>query len=135
MTIPCLCIVTAKTTREEENTWNNNTDVTVSLLLRLHATGCSLTPKPGVTSAPRIWRPLWSLSGLPGVTQGGLCPVSGGTKQYERFRDTIFLNYWAIVFVQDVVFLISFDRYFNVFFVIFFLFFVKMVCLCLFFSL
>lgn len=32
-------------------------------------------------------------------------PLRGGTKQYERFRDTIFLNYWAIVFVQDVVFL------------------------------
>lgn len=33
-----------------------------------------------------------------------------GTKQYERFRDTIFLNYWAIVFVQDVDFF-----YFNIF--------------------
>lgn len=58
----------------------------------------------GVTSVPGIWRPLWLLYELPGVTEGGLCPVSGGTKQYERFRDTIFLNYWAIVFVQDVVF-------------------------------
>lgn len=61
--------------------------------------------------------------------------ISGATKQYERFRDTIFLNYWAIVFVQDVevVFLISFDFYFHVFFVISFLFFFlvcsKMVCL------
>lgn len=35
--------------------------------------------------------------------------VSGDTKQYERFRDTIFLNYWAIVFVQDVfLFFLSF---------------------------
>lgn len=54
-------------------------------------------------------------SELPGVAQGRLCPVSGGTKQYERFRDTIFLNYWAIVFVQDVVFRISFSCYFHVF--------------------
>lgn len=57
-----------------------------------------------VTSARGIWRPLWLPTELPGVAQGGLCPVSGGTKQYERFRDTIFLNYWAIAFVQDVVF-------------------------------
>lgn len=37
---------------------------------------------------------------------------SGGTKQYERFRDTIFLNYWAIVFVQDVDFFYYFIIYF-----------------------
>lgn len=35
-------------------------------------------------------------------------PLLGGDKQYGRFRDTIFLNYWAIVFVQDVVFYVLF---------------------------
>lgn len=69
---------------------------------------------PAAASPPRnLWSdtsswdlapPAAKLPELPGVVaQGGLCPVSGGTKQYERFRDTIFLNYWAIVFVQDVV--------------------------------
>lgn len=36
--------------------------------------------------------------------------VSGDTKQYERFRDTIFLNYWAIVFVQDVFLFFKFSH-------------------------
>lgn len=60
--------------------------------------------------------------------------VSGGTKQYERFRDTIFLNYWAIVFVQDVVFnFIQMSNIFMSFLWVFFFFFVKLGCLCHFF--
>lgn len=41
------------------------------------------------------------------VSMNSLMGTDEGTKQYERFRDTIFLNYWAIVFVKDVEFFFS----------------------------
>ena len=137
VTIPCLCIVTAKTSQRRREHMKRQTGLPLS----------SATPAchwlqldpitSGATSAFGIRRPL-VVTAWPAWCRTGWTSVGGGTKQYERFRDTIFLNYWAIVFVQDVVFfLFHFDCYFNVFVIFFFLCVCvsKMVCLCLFFSL
>uniref|UniRef100_A0A3Q1BFV2 Voltage-dependent T-type calcium channel subunit alpha n=1 Tax=Amphiprion ocellaris TaxID=80972 RepID=A0A3Q1BFV2_AMPOC len=105
----------------------------ISLLLRLHATGCSLTPEPLERHQHLGFGALCGLY-LNCLVLHRVELVSGGTKQYERFRDTIFLNYWAIVFVQDVVF--NFIRLlFSCLFCDFLFFLSKMVCLCLSFSL
>lgn len=58
-------------------------------------------------SAERV--PFWLLGRLRStVSMNSLMGTDEGTKQYERFRDTIFLNYWAIVFVKDVEFFSGF---------------------------
>lgn len=68
---------------------------------------CTILPNPkrmgtrDVDMSPPCLRPRLRSDELP-------APLPGGDKQYGRFRDTIFLNYWAIVFVQDVVFYVLF---------------------------
>lgn len=85
------------------------------------------SPEEGVP----FW-PLWRLQST--VLLNSLKGTDEGTKQYERFRDTIFLNYWAIVLVKDVEFL--FFSILLVLFVFFFVIFSFSKCLnCLLFAL
>lgn len=108
VTIPCIFFSLLPKEHKRTLRWGLNKLITGLSLLK-HASGSVgnlmtsswrsvQNPGEGVP----FW-PLWSLHST--VLLNSLKGTDEGTKQYERFRDTIFLNYWAIVFVKDVEFL------------------------------